>query len=94
MNPDWCGQVVPTRACGARSIWKTKMELSMPLHEVDIFGLLLSPIFVILLLAIVGTAAIAGVINRVISYSLHRNESLLYVLVLVGLAAAMVGHSF
>jgi hypothetical protein len=66
----------------------------MPLHEVEIFGLLLSPIFMMILAAVVGTSLIAGVVNRIIPYSLHRNESLLYVLLLVGIVAMMASHSF
>jgi hypothetical protein len=66
----------------------------MPLHEVDVFGLLLSPIFMMILVAIIATSMVAAVIDRVISYSLHRNESLIYVLLLVGLVALMASYTF
>lgn len=66
----------------------------MPLHEIDVSGLLLSPIFIMILLSILMTSVLAAVVNRVISYSLHRNESLIYVLILVCFVALMVKHSF
>lgn len=61
----------------------------MPLHEVSFQGLLLSPIFMMVLIAAALSVVISRVVDRIIPYSMQRNESLLgmslFMLILAGL---------
>lgn len=61
----------------------------MPIHEVSFQGLLLSPIFMMVLIAAVLTIVISRAVDRIIPYSMQRNESLLgmslFMLILAGL---------
>ncbi|CAB3773498.1 hypothetical protein GQ57_17035 [Burkholderia sp. MSh2] len=64
------------------------------LREIDIFGLLLSPIAMMVLVSLVGTGVIAPIVNRLIPHRSSQHENLLYILIFTGLLAVMVGNTF
>ncbi len=66
----------------------------MSIHEVDILGLFVSPIFLMVILAAIATSLVARLLNLAIPYSLHRNESLLCALCFVWLLVLMARHTF
>jgi hypothetical protein len=66
----------------------------MPLHEVSFQGLLVSPIFMMVLIAAAVTVVISRIVDRVIPYSMHRNESLLGMLLFMLILAGLVRITF
>jgi hypothetical protein len=68
--------------------------LVMPLHEVSFQGLLLSPIFTMVLIAAALTIVTSRVVDRIIPYSMQRNESLLGMLLFMLILAGLVRITF
>ncbi|ELN2737092.1 DUF1656 domain-containing protein [Pluralibacter gergoviae] len=66
----------------------------MPIYEESFFGLLLSPITLMILLSLVITSALIRVLDRALSFSLKRHESLLSMLLFVIILALLVGKTF
>jgi predicted PurR-regulated permease PerM len=66
----------------------------MPLHEVSFQGLLLSPIFTMVVIAAALTMATSRVVDRIIPYSMQRNESLLGMLLFMLILAGLVRITF
>jgi predicted PurR-regulated permease PerM len=66
----------------------------MPLHEVSFQGLLLSPIFTMVLIAAALTIVTSRVVDRIIPYSMQRNESLLGMLLFMLILAGLVRITF
>jgi hypothetical protein len=66
----------------------------MPLHEVSFQGLLVSPIFMMVLIAAAVTVVASRVVDRIIPYSMQRNESLLGMLLFMLILAGLVRITF
>jgi hypothetical protein len=66
----------------------------MPLHEVSFQGLLLSPLFTMVLIAAGLTIVTSRAVDRVIPYSMQRNESLLGMLLFMLILAGLVRITF
>ncbi|MGI4836368.1 MAG: hypothetical protein ACRYF9_01975 [Janthinobacterium lividum] len=66
----------------------------MPLHEVSFQGLLLSPIFTMVLIAAALTIVTSRAVDRIIPYSMQRNESLLGMLLFMLILAGLVRITF
>jgi len=66
----------------------------MPWGELNLFGFLLSPIFAMILVAAACTSVLARVIDRIIPYSMARNEGLLCILCFVAVLAGMANFTF
>lgn len=66
----------------------------MPLHEVSFQGLLLSPIFTMVVIAAALTIVTSRVVDRIIPYSMQRNESLLGMLLFMLILAGLVRITF
>lgn len=66
----------------------------MPLHEVSFQGLLLSPIFTMVLIAAALTIVTSRVVDRITPYSMQRNESLLGMLLFMLILAGLVRITF
>jgi hypothetical protein len=66
----------------------------MPLHEVSFQGLLVSPIFMMVLIAAAVTDVTSRIVDRIIPYSMQRNESLLGMLLFMLILAGLVRITF
>lgn len=66
----------------------------MFVHEVSFQGLLLSPLFLMVLIAVALTSVTARVVDRIIPYSMQRNESLLCMLLFMLILAGLVRITF
>lgn len=66
----------------------------MPIHETHFFGLLFSPIFMMIVIAVVITSFAVRIIDRVIPYSMQRNESLMSMLMFMVILASLVRTTF
>lgn len=66
----------------------------MPLRDINLFGLLVSPIFLLVAAAIVLTLAFGKMAELALPHSLRRLESLMNITLFVGLLAAMVSYIF
>lgn len=66
----------------------------MPWGEFNLFGFLLSPIFAMIVVAAVCTSLLARLIDRIIPYSMARNEGLLCILCFVAILAKMAKSTF
>jgi hypothetical protein len=66
----------------------------MPLHEVSFQGLLVSPLFLLVLIAVALTIVISRFIDRIIPYSMQRNESLLGMLLFMLILSGLVRITF
>lgn len=66
----------------------------MPLHEVSFQGLLVSPIFMMVVIAAVLTIVASRVVDLIIPYSMQRNESLLGMLLFMLILAGLVRITF
>lgn len=66
----------------------------MPLHEVSFQGLLFSPLFLMVLIAVALTSVTARVVDQIIPYSMQRNESLMCMLMFMLILAGLVRFTF
>lgn len=66
----------------------------MPIHESNFFGLLFSPLFLMVVIAVAITSVAVRIIDRVIPYSMQRNESLMSMLMFMVILASLVRFTF
>lgn len=66
----------------------------MSIHESNFFGLLFSPLFLMVVIALAITSFAVRIIDRVIPYSMQHNESLMSMLMFMGILASLVSISF
>lgn len=66
----------------------------MPAHELDLFGLFASPIVAYAGIALVATGIIGWAIDRLIPFSLQRNESLMSLLTFMIILALCMRVAF
>jgi hypothetical protein len=66
----------------------------MPIHEIDVLGIFASPIVVYMAISAVCTLAISYVVDRLIPYSLQRNEGLFSLLTFVAILALLMRNAF
>lgn len=66
----------------------------MPIHESSFFGLLFSPILLMVVISAVITSFVFRIIDRVIPYSMQRNESLMSMLMFMAILATQVSITF
>lgn len=66
----------------------------MPIHESSFFGLLFSPLFLMVVISVAITSVAVRIIDRVIPYSMQRNESLMSMLMFMVILASLVRFTF
>jgi hypothetical protein len=66
----------------------------MPVHELDLLGLFASPIVAYAAIALVATAIIGWLADRLIPFSLQRNEGLMSLLTFMIILALCMRAAF